>query len=485
MIILMTGKAKAEIKKEKRYYIHRKSLQTQGKPIQRLRFNQDKMKRFFCRKKNFITLLIAHILLQASAYALDLSDVNGKLSDIFGSLSDDNEGRTVFRSLNIPVGGRAESLGTAVTGLCDDITFFDYNPAGSAVLSQTEAAFFHNTWIADSAMETIEGTTRFNNLGMGMQLKCFYVPFTEYNLFGDKVAGSYYSETSVTANMAYNFFSGYNFKGLAVGLNLRGTWRAMPDYTDNQTDEIISGSGLEQSALGLMADAGMLIRLNFLKNFTSVEPNLAFGFAVNNIGLAITGFSSGLKLDDPLPTRISAGISYRPLKSFLFTGEIRQPVNIASITSSEKLSVATGMEVNITRFFDFEAGFMLAGANPRFSMGSQFLVKSIKMNVSYTLDLTSSFNPVNHISVAARLLLGDKGRGKKMLSAQAKYAEGLALYAKGTREDIIGAILKWNDAKKIAESAGTKYDPAIEAIRAAQDLLDIHDQINKFGTLEK
>lgn len=443
------------------------------------------MKRFTGRKKNSFAKLIIFLLMQTSVYTLDLSDINGKLSDIFSSLSDDNEGRTIFRSLNIPTGGRAESLGTAVTGLCDDITFFDYNPAGSAVLKQTEAAFFHNAWIADSAMETIEGTTRINNLGMGLQIKCFYVPFTEYNLFGDKVAGSYYSETSVTANMSYNFFSGYNFKGLAVGWNLRGTWRSMPDYTDNQTDEIISGSGLEQSALGIMADIGMLMRFNFLKNFASTDPNLAFGLAVNNIGISFTGFSSSLEFDDPLPTRISAGVSYRPVKAVIFTGEIRQPVNIKDISSSEKFSIASGMEASITKFFDFEAGFMISGANPRFSIGSQFLVKGIKMNISYTLDLTSSFNPVNHISLAARMPLGDRGRGEKMQAAQRKYAEGLALYAKGTGEDIAGAIIKWNEARKIAESAGTRYDPAIEAIKAAQELLDIHAQINSLSTLAK
>ena len=437
----------------------------------------------FARKHfYFLTLLL---FCSTSVSALDLIDVNSKLSDVFSSFDDDNEGTTVFRSLNIPAGGRAESLGTAVTGLCDDITFFDYNPAGSAVLDNTELAFFHNAWIADSAMETLQGTIRQNNLGLGLQLKCFYVPFTEYNLFGDKVAGSYYSETSAAFNMSYNFLSGYNFKGLALGYTVRAAWRSMPDYTDNQTDEIKSGSGLAQSAFGAMADLGLLVRFNLFKHFDSTDPNFKFGLAVNNIGLALTGFSSELQLDDSLPTRLSTGFSYRPFKNLLFTGEFRQPVNLLDIKSTQKFSFATGAEINVTKFFDFEAGFQLSGANPRFSIGSQFDIKGIKMNVNYTLDLTSSFNPVNHISLAARLVTGDRGRSKVKAAVNRKYAEGVTLYAKGDRENIRRAIEKWDEARTLSKTIGIKFDPAIEAMTAAMELLSAHDKINSFGTLEK
>ena len=443
-------------------------------------------KQHFAKKQAFIFLAILVFNAVATpfcVFALELKDVNSKLSDVFASFSDSNEGTTVFRSLNIPTGGRSESLGTAITGLCDDITFFDYNPAGSAVLSNSEIAFFHNSWIADSAMETLEGSMRFNNLGMGLQLKCFYVPFTEYNLFGDKLAGNYYSETSLAFNMAYNFLAGYNFKGIAAGYTMRASWRNMPDYADNQTDKMKSGSGLEQSALGFMADFGLLVRFNFLKNFSSLEPNFNFGLALNNLGLAFTGFSKNFELDDSLPTRISAGFSYRLFKNLLFTTEFRQPVNLMNFSSSQKFSFASGAEINVTDFFDFEAGFMLSGGNPRFSIGSQFDIKGIKMNVNYTLDLTTSFNPVNHISLAARLLLGDRGRSKTRAMVYEKYTEGIELYSKGDRQNIQKAIEKWTEAKNMSSSIGIKFDPAIEAITAAQDLLNVHDQIKNFGSL--
>lgn len=432
----------------------------------------------------FLSLFLYGAFFSFNLTALELKDVNSKLSDIFNFNHDSNEGTTVFRSLNIPSGGRAESLGTALTGLSDDINFIDYNPAGSAVLENSEIAFFHNAWIADSALETLAGTFRYNNLGLGLQLKCFYVPFTEYNLFGDRLAGSYYSETSLAFNMAYNFFAGYNFKGLSLGYTVRTAWRNMPDYSDNQTDKIQSGSGLRQSALAVMTDLGLLLRGDFLKNFDSLAPNLTFGLALNNLGLAVTGFSREVEFDDSLPSRVSAGFSWRIFKNLLVTGEFRQPVNLMNFSSSQKFSFAAGTEITFTDFFDFEAGFMLSGGNPRFSLGSQFDIKGIKMNVNYTLDLTSSFNPVNHISLSARLRLGDRGRSKIRNLACEKYAEGIGLYSKGDRQNILLAIEKWIMAKQLYESIGIKFDPAIEAITTAQDLLSVHDQIRAFSSLE-
>ena len=71
-------------------------------------------------------------------YSLDLSAV----TDFFYDYVDSHEGETSFRSLLIPMGGRAESLGTAFTGLADDVNYIDYNPAASSILKTTEISLF-------------------------------------------------------------------------------------------------------------------------------------------------------------------------------------------------------------------------------------------------------------------------------------------------------------------------------------------------------
>lgn len=414
-----------------------------------------------------------------SLYALDYSDVNSTLSDVFSSLIDDNEGTTTFRSLNIPTGGRAESMGTAYTGLSDDISFFEYNPAASSVMKNTEFAAFHNAWIADSAMETLAGTIRNGNLGLGGQLKCFYVPFSEYNLYGERVSGSYYSETSATANVSYDWLAGYKFKGLATGLNVRASWRSIPDYTDNDTNAIISGSGLAQSGLGLMADAGIMMRFNAAKFYTDRDANVRFGLSMNNIGVSLTGFgsSSGVQLDDPLPTKLSAGISYRPIASVVFSAEFRQPVNLQNISASGKWSAGTGFDVQVTNFFAVLGGFLIQGGNPRISLGSEFEIKGVKMDVNYTFDLTSSANPVNHISLAAKFNFGDRGRADIQKQVDNYYTAGLLFYAAG---DLDNAIETWKKALAIDKH----FDPAIDGIRAAENSQALYRHIVDIQNLD-
>lgn len=415
-------------------------------------------------KKTFVTGIFFLFLIQI--HGLDLSNTESKLADIFSSQIDPNEGSTVFRSQNIPTGGRTEALGTAYTALCDDSGFFDYNPAGSVILEESEISLSHNAWIADSALESLALTRRNGNFGYGAQLKCFYVPFTEYNLYGERVAGSYYSETTATFNAAYTFLAGYTFRGISIGANAKAAWRSVPDYTDNRDDSIISGSGLEQSALGLMGDLGAIVSFNAIKFYQDRKPNLRLALALNNFGTTITGFGSSIKKDDDSPSRLSMGFSYRPFAPLLITAEFRKPVLLSDFSSSSKASFATGIEARITQIFAFQCGFLLQGANPRFSIGSEFDIKGIKMDVAYTLDLTTSANPVNHISLSAKMTFGDRGRKAAMDEVDRLYIEGLKFYSQGYYNE---AIIKWEEAIKTAASPPLKikFEPAIQARDAA------------------
>ncbi len=432
-------------------------------------------------KIQFIFLILSTLLF-TPVQAFELTKGAVSLADFFNSYIDDNAGSTSFPSLNIPSGGRSESLGSAYTAICDDINFFDYNPAASAVLENTEIAVSHNAWIADSALETVAASIRDENFGMGAQLKCFYVPFTEYNAYGERVAGSYYSETSITFNASYNFLAGYNFKGIALGANVKGAWRNIGDYTDNQTDEIIEGSGLAQSALAGMVDLGLLVRFNVAKNFSNREPNLNFGLVIKNLGAAITGFGSdqGVIRDDSLPTAVSLGLAWRPVRAILVSTDFSQPINLFDFGSSEKWSWGLGVEARVTPFFNVLSGFLLKGGNPRISFGSGFSMKKAFININYSFDLTSSLNPVNHISLAAKLSLGDRGRKARQKLVDSHYVQGLLYYAEGSRENIERAIEEWDSCLRIDK----RFDPAIEAKKAAEELLAAHDAIIEYGTLK-
>ena len=416
-------------------------------------------------KRTFVlsVCLIFSLTARLQVNALDYTEISNFLADSFFSTYGSNEGTTSFRSLLIPIGGRAESLGSSYTGLSDDVSYIDYNPAASSINKESEIALFHNAWIADSAIETIAGTTRFGNLGIGGKVSCFYVPFSEYDSFGTKLTGSYYSETTAVLNVSYNFSAGYTFKGLAAGLNVKAAWRSIPDYCDNDTGEIISGSGLEQSALGLMADAGIMMQFNIGKFYISRDPNVRIGLSASNLGAAITGFKSddGIRLDDALPSSIGIGISYKCIRPLTMLLEFRQPFDLTDISSYQMFSAGTGAELQITDFFSVLTGFQLKGGNPRISLGSEFEFFKMRMNVNYTLDLTSSLNPVNHISLSAKLLLGDRGREEKQRQVDRLYNEGVACFAK---RDFEKAIEYWEEALKI----NRHFDPAKTGIKNAR-----------------
>lgn len=431
------------------------------------------------KKGRNLFIFIALLLIKTIACALDYTDTYNSLSSSFSSFVDPNEGLTSFPSLNITSGGREESLGSAFTGVADDICFFDYNPAASCVLENTEVAVFHNAWIADSNVETLAGTIRLGNLGLGAKIKCFYVPFTEYNIFGERVAGNYYSETTGTLNVSYNFFSGYYFKGLATGINLKTAWRSIPDYTDNDTNAIIKDSGIQQSGLAFMADLGVLLRFNVMKMYNSRDPNLKIGLSLLNFGTAITGFQSsrGIIKDDPLPSAASVGFSYRLFPALAFNAEFRQPVNLEDFSKSALWSLGGGVEINVTDFFAFLTGFRLKGGNPRFSLGTEFKLNRFIFDLNYTFDLTSSINPVNHFSLSTRINLGDRGRRIKRDKCDELYCAGLDEYAAGNLDM---AVAYWKEALK--QDPG--FDPARRWIRTVENSRRLYNRVLDMQNLD-
>jgi len=435
-----------------------------------------KKKGFFTRKKTFSTFLILFCLCGFSkAYAVSITDATSAIGDLFSSFVDPNEGSTSFRSLLLPFGGRTESLGNAYTGLCDDISYLRYNPAAGSIQKETQVALFHNSWIADSKLETLAYTTRFKNiphLSYGGYISCFYMPFTEYDLFGDRVAGNYYTETVAAINASYNLLAGYDFKGLAAGITVKTGWRGMPDYTDNDTGAIISGSGFAQSGLSIMADIGIMLQFNFLKFYSSRDPNVRIGISAQNIGVSLTGFGDKIQLDDPLPSTVAAGISVKLVKSVTLSFDFVQPLNLFDIGTYLIPYFNSGVSIQFASFVSLLAGFSLKGANPRISTGLEFEVAKIRLNMNYTLDLTTSLAPLNRISLSAKILLGDKGRSITDAQVDEYYKLGLKYYADAQWED---AILVWEEALKL----NRRFDPAIQGIQSARYQIEMFQMIQE------
>jgi hypothetical protein len=428
--------------------------------------------------KSILGILVCSLfLLSFNAFAQSTSQIDfnstayGAMADYFGKTgADPNAGLTAFRSLFIPMGGRYEGMGTAFTAVADDSSFIESNPSASSQLPNTEFAVTHNNWISDSKVEGVIYSVRFNDLGIGLGGKWLYLPFSEYDTFGEKVSKGYYSEATAVLNLSYNFFSGYYFSGISAGGNLKATYRGVPDYT-NSNGVLTAGSGASQSALAVMADFGMLTRFNLLKLYSSRSRNASIGLALKNFGPPSFG--------EPLPTVFTAGISYSPLRPMLFSFDANWPINLVDSSLSEQFYWAMGTNISIADFFAIQGGFMLRDAVPRISVGATIDISKVSFVVDYTLDLTTQLQqPLNRISIDAKINLGDGGRLAQSQKVEELYLAGLEDYAKG---DIEGAILQWQGALAIDPS----FDPARESLTAAKNTQKLNQRMNEIQKLEQ
>jgi len=417
--------------------------------------------RFFC---------IFFLFFSANLTARDFNhrwygSISDYLNSIFGI--DPHAGLTAFPILRIPMGGRSEGMAGAFSAVADDISFLDHNPAGSSMLERTEIAFFHNNWIADANIAALAFASRRNDLGFAAGVKWLYVPFTEYNMFGNRVSRGYYSEGVATVNLSYNFFRSYHFSGLSLGVNLKGAFRIVPDFTDaddlgNNHGTVIPGSGWEQSTIMAMADVGLLTRFNFLKFFSSRERNASAALVLRNLGPPAMG--------EPLPSALTAGFSYRPLRPLLFSFDFTVPMNFVDISLSERPYWAFGFAGEVTRFLSMRAGLMGRAGNARITVGSGINLDRLSIEVNYTLDLLTQIQPLNRVSLGIRLNLGDQGRGARADRVDALYLAGLEAYS---RSDFYSARARWEEALQL----DPRFEPAREGIRIIERTLETEERI--------
>ncbi|MCL2130687.1 MAG: UPF0164 family protein, partial [Treponema sp.] len=349
----------------------------------------------------------------------------------------------------------------------------EYNPAGSSMLSRSEVALFHNNWIADTKVEGAVFASRFKDLGFGAAAKWLYTPFTEYDNYGDRVSKGYYSEAVATLNVSYNFFRGYYFSGLSIGANLKGAFRIVPDYTDtddlgNNSGQIISNSGKSQSTGMVMADLGGLVRFNFLKPYSSRDNNVSAAIVLRNFGPPA--------MDEPLPSVITAALAYKPLRPLLISFDFSVPLNFSDVSLSEKPYWALGLAGDVTSFLSMRAGLMGKAGSARIAVGSAVHLQKISIDINYTLDLMTQYQPLNRVSFGFRLNLGDQGRKAISERVDELYLRGLDAYSRYEYET---ARDLWLEALEL----DPRFDPAKEALSVIDNSLGVEERIREMTTL--
>jgi hypothetical protein len=293
-------------------------------------------------------------------------------------------------------------------------------------------------------------------------------------MYGNRVSKGYYSEGVATLNVSYNFLAGYYFTGISAGANIKGAFRFMPDFTDtddrgNNDGGVISGSGLSQSAVMVMADIGILTRFNLLKTYESSKKNTSVALVIRNLGPPAKG--------EPLPTSVTAALAYKPIRPVTLAFDFTMPVNMQDFDLSEKPFWAAGLDVNITNFLSMRAGFLGRYGGYRITIGSEVDLGRVALDINYSLDLLTQFTPLNRISLGARLNFGDQGRQEKADRVDALYLSGVEAYRDG---DIRLAREYFEEALSI----NPRFDPAKEGITLIEDSASLEHRIRGMQYLD-
>ncbi len=409
-------------------------------------------------RRRVITIFLLLILQSITLWATG-ADIYAGLSDWLGQFESGNTGLTSFPTLLVPLGGLSEGMGTAYAAMSRDDGYIESNPAASSLLGSTELGLYHHPWIADSNLEAIVYTMRFNDLGIGLGGKFLYVPFTAYQEWGAATASNYISETIATMNVSYNFFSSYYFNGIAVGANLKVAYRSIPTIF-----------ALGQSALAVMGDIGAQTSFNipFLKFFHSQTKNFSVGMVMKNVGISTLA-------DETLPQIATAGFAWTPLRPWTIAVDFNYPFSFPGQPPTQAWNFATGTTVSITDFLSVQCGVLWDPDNPRISVGSALALGNLALTMNYNLYLAGSLNPLNQFSVQAKFNLGDSGRAARGQRADALYLQGVEEFANG---NLSKAIDLWEQVLAI----DPKYLPASDNIKTAKQTLALQEQLQSVTT---
>ncbi|MGL1891732.1 MAG: UPF0164 family protein [Spirochaetaceae bacterium] len=409
----------------------------------------------------------------------------------------DNSGLNAFLTLYIPPGGKYEGMGTAFTGMPNDIGFFNANPSVSSRLDISEISFFHNEFIEDVTMETIAFTGRNGDLGYGFQGKWLHVGFTGVNDWAERSNSGIYSEFILKNNVSVNLLRGFDFSGISLGTSVNLAYRSVPDVYDHLDVD-------DQSSLALFFDIGVLTEFNLFKFYSSRNRNFSIGLSAMNIGRE---FIDG---PDPLPSSANVGFAYSPIELLTLSYDLAYKFNLHdgpaldadgnyesfewNISEGEGFHHAFGFDVKIIDIASIHGGFLYRTSSPRITIGTEINYRkkhgeSVKVEreveesknefifaINYSLDLLPE-TPLNRYSIEMKLNLGDYQRMEKREQIQELYVKGLQLFSEGKIND---AIKIWEKCIKLDE----KFDPAIRMKDLAEQSLELQTTIKDKETIE-
>lgn len=283
------------------------------------------------------------------------------------SASAENIGVTAVPVLQLPTSARAAGMGSAFTGLADDLSALHYNPAGLSIMPWREASFTYLKGFEDQSIQhiAIGGPIPFAGLigegftAMGGSILMASHGDVEINRLNANGTLGTTDSREAGSDMIATF--GYSERVAVFEIPVKQDSIRL-EHTMGVSGKYIRSTLAETyTATTFAGDVGYLVR--------APDQGVGFGAAVQNIGSKLTFIEEG----DPLPLTYRAGFSWRPQLPDTLTLPARQEITFlgdAVYLARERASRGLiGLEYSAMRAWSARLGYKLNDSAAGFTVG--------------------------------------------------------------------------------------------------------------------
>jgi hypothetical protein len=300
-------------------------------------------------------------------------------------------------------------MGDAFTGVADDLSSMQYNPAGLYLWNRTSVALNHTSYLGDGFFENGTGSLPLPDIG----LLAIQLGYLNYGTFDQRDG---------MGNLTGNFTPLEYTLGGGLGFSLADDW--MGGFRTQWFQQDIAG----HMATGMACDLGVL----YLP-----EPLLRLGADLQNLGVETTGES--------LPQLFRMGLAKQI--DFDSTNENRILLDLDGVFPFQGGDgLRMGLEYANQNQYFFRAGYVCdfqsneLGGVDGLSLGVGFVVAPLELD--YCLSFLGDLGDTQQISISF-----DLGPGLVLPPKQGTNVTGNSSFAKGTGANLVPPkplVLKFN-----------------------------------------
>lgn len=315
-----------------------------------------------------------------------------------GPAAAENIGVTAAPVLQLPIGARASALGSAYTGLSDDLSALHYNPAGLSSMASREASFMYLKGFEDQSLQHVAfgGPIPFAGVvGEGFTALAGSVLSASH---GDieintlNANGTLASSESREAGSDLVMTLGYSERVAVFEVPMRQDSVRLEHQMGVSGKYIRSTLAEAYKASTFAGDAGYLVR--------APDQGFGLGVAVLNIGSRLTFIEEG----DPLPLTYRAGLSWSPQLPDTLTLPARQQVTMVGdvyhLVRERATRGLVGLEYSAMRSWAGRIGYRINDGSGGFTVG--FGAGWGPLSLDYAWGMTSDISDTHRFSFTYR-----------------------------------------------------------------------------------